>query len=258
MVDVFNLSGRKTLITGASRGIGKATANVFLNAGSNVFISGLDSNEVDSALRSLSADSDTAAQIGGVSADLSEPSQREALISACVREIGFPDTVICNAGIDIIRPAIDYQIDDWRKIMSVNAESAFFLTQLLAKHWIQHGVRGVVVMTSSIAGASGIPTLAPYAASKGAIDQIVRTLAVEWASHGIRVNAVAPGYVETIMEGVTAHQDKGSEERIKLFTPLGRRATESEVAFPILFLASDAATYVTGSILAVDGGYTAQ
>jgi len=112
-------------------------------------------------------------------------------------------------------------------------------------------------MTSSIAGSIGIPSLAPYAASEGGLNQLVRTLAAEWAQHGIRVNAVAPGYVTNIMHNVTAHDDPASDQRIKTFTPLGRRATVEEIAAPFAFLASPGAGYVTGSILAVDGGYTA-
>lgn len=106
-------------------------------------------------------------------------------------------------------------------------------------------------------GYDGISTPAPYAASKGGINQLVRTLAAEWAQHRFRVNAVAPGYVANIMDGVTAHDDRASDQRINIFTPLGRRATVEEIAAPYAFLASPAATYVTGSILAVDGGYTA-
>jgi len=100
--------------------------------------------------------------------------------------------------------------------------------------------------------------LAPYGASKGGVDQLVRNLAVEWAPHGIRVNAVAPGYVANVMAGVTVHADPATEERIRTFTPLGRRATVEEIAAPFVFLASPAATYITGGVLAVDGGYTAQ
>ena len=119
------------------------------------------------------------------------------------------------------------------------------------------GRGGSITMTSSIAGSVGIPTLAPYAASKGGVNQLVRTLAAEWAEHAIRVNAVAPGYVANIMDGVSAHDDPTSDQRIGTFTPLGRRATVEEIAAPYAFLASPAAGYVTGSVLTVDGGYTA-
>lgn len=113
-------------------------------------------------------------------------------------------------------------------------------------------------MTSSLGGSVGIATLAPYAASKGGVNQLVRTLAVEWAEDRIRVNTVAPGYVENVVAGVTVHADPASEERIRRFTPMGRRARPDEIAAAFAFLASPAASYITGAILAVDGGYTAQ
>jgi NAD(P)-dependent dehydrogenase (short-subunit alcohol dehydrogenase family) len=112
---------------------------------------------------------------------------------------------------------------------------------------------GVVAATRA-----GIAGLAPYGASKGGIDQLVRTLAVEWAPHGIRVNAIAPGYVDNVMAGVEIHSDSATEARIRAFTPMGRRATVDEIAGPIIFLASPAAAYVTGATLMVDGGYSAQ
>ncbi|MFD7683501.1 SDR family NAD(P)-dependent oxidoreductase [Streptomyces sp. NPDC060187] len=119
------------------------------------------------------------------------------------------------------------------------------------------GGGGSVTMTSSIAGSVGIPTLAPYAASKGGINQLVRTLAAEWAEHHIRVYAVAPGYVANILNSVTAHDAPSSDWRINTFTPVGRRATVEEIAAPYAFLASPAAGYITGSVLAADGRYTA-
>jgi NAD(P)-dependent dehydrogenase (short-subunit alcohol dehydrogenase family) len=161
--------------------------------------------------------------------------------------------VVCNAGIDIIKPAVDYTPDEWDRILAVNLRGAFLPAQAAARHWIARGQSGSVTMTSSIAGQVGIPTLAPYAASKGGINQLVRTLAAEWAAHGIRVNAVAPGYVANIMDNVTFHD----EQRITTFTPLGRRATVDEIAAPYAFLASPAATYITGAVLPTDGGYTA-
>ncbi|WP_262300078.1 SDR family NAD(P)-dependent oxidoreductase [Microvirga sesbaniae] len=136
--------------------------------------------------------------------------------------------------------------------------AVFLVAQRAAQRWIEQGQRGgAISFTSSIAGSVGAPTLAPYVASKGGINQLVRTLAVEWAEHWIRVNAVAAGYVQNILAGVTVHADPASEERIRRFTPLGPQATFDEIAARFVFLASKEASYVTGAVLAVDGGYTA-
>ncbi|HEX4244807.1 MAG TPA: SDR family oxidoreductase, partial [Acidimicrobiales bacterium] len=181
-----------------------------------------------------------------------------ALVHETKRVFGHLDSVVCNAGIDIIKPAVSYAPEEWDAVLAVNLKGAFLVAQSAARMWIGLEQRDVSIsFTASIACSIGLPMLAPYAASKGGINQLVRTLAVEWAEHGIRVNAVAPGYVQNIMSGVTLHADSSSEKRIQQFTPLGRRATVDEIAAPFVFLASPAASYITGAVLAVDGGYTA-
>jgi NAD(P)-dependent dehydrogenase (short-subunit alcohol dehydrogenase family) len=252
----FDLSGGSALITGASRGIGLAIARAFLVQGANVLISGHDEREVEEAVGTLST-AFPAAVVAGLGGDVSDPDHAEDLVRAAQTRFGGFDSVVCNAGIDIIKPAVDYTPEEWDRVLSVNLKGAFLVAQRAARHWIETGQGGSISFTSSIAGSVGVPTLAPYAASKGGINLLVRTLAAEWAGHGIRVNAVAPGYVENIMAGVTAHADPASEARIKAFTPLGRRASTDEIAAPFAFLASKGAAYITGSILAVDGGYTA-
>lgn len=134
-------------------------------------------------------------------------------------------------------PAVEYTPEEWDRILAVNLRGTFQPAQAAARQWIAQGSGGSVTMTSSIAGAVGIPTLAPYAAGKGGINQLVRTLAAEWAEHHILVNAVAPGHVANIMDSVTAHDDPASDRRINIITPLGRRATVEEIAAPYAFLA---------------------
>jgi NAD(P)-dependent dehydrogenase (short-subunit alcohol dehydrogenase family) len=197
-------------------------------------------------------------RVAGLAGDISDPTVAQALVEAARRTFNRLDAVVCNAGIDIIKPAIDYASDEWDRILAINLKGAFLVAQAAARRWIANGERGSITFTSSVAGSVGIPTLAPYAASKGGVNQLTRTLAVAWAQSGIRVNAVAPGYVQNIMAGVNVHSDPASDERIRRFTPLGRRATVDEIAAPVVFLASPAASYVTGAILTVDGGYTAQ
>ena len=224
-------------------------------------VSGVDPDETTAAVDDVRAryprTPNRQGRVTGLAGDVTDPAFAQQLIDHAVETFGQFDHLICNAGIDIIKPAIEYTPDEWDRILTVNLRGAFQPAQAAARYWIAAGRRGSITITSSIAGLVGVPTLAPYAASKGGVNQLVRTLAAEWAQHNIRVNAVAPGYVDNMMAGVDVHTDPRSDQRINTFTPLGRRATVEEIAAPYAFLASAAASYVTGSILAVDGGYTA-
>ncbi len=252
----FDVSGMVVLVTGGTRGIGLEICRLLLQQGASVCAGGLDENEASAARDELRAH---AAGLATVVCDIAAERGAVELVSAAIQRFGRLDAVICNAGIDVIKPALDYAEAEWDRIMAVNLKGAFLVARSAARAWIAAGQRGgSIVMTSSIAARAGIPQLAPYSASKGGLDQLVRTLAVEWAPHGIRVNAIAPGYVENIMSGVTVHANPGAEAQIREATPLGRRARLEEIAAPFQFLISRAASYVTGAVLAVDGGYTAK
>ncbi len=253
----FDISGAAVVITGASRGIGFAIARQFLGHGANVVVGGLDPAETGAAVARLEEEAGTGRAVG-VAGDISNTEAAQALVDAALERFGRLDALVGNAGIDIIKPAVAYTPDEWDHVLDVNLRGAFLPAQAAARTWIGRGQQGSITLTSSIAAKVGVAGLAPYGASKGAIDQLVRNLAVEWAEYGIRVNAVAPGYVDNIMTGVMVHADPANEERIRTFTPLRRRGTVEEIAAPFVFLASPAASYVTGAVLAVDGGYTAQ
>lgn len=164
--------------------------------------------------------------------------------------------MICNAGTDIIKPAEQYEETEWDLILDINLRGYYFYTKFAAQHMLSVG-RGSIIMTSSIAGSAGIPGLVPYAASKGGINQLVRTMAVEWAQRGVRVNAVAPGYIDNIMTDVKFDANDPYQKRVVTFTPMGRRGAVEEFLGAYLFLASNASSYITGEILCVDGGYHA-
>lgn len=257
MLPLNPVPGKTAIITGSSRGIGLAIARAFLAAGANVVISGVDESETKTALALLS-DEYGLNRVRAISGNVADPDTSDRLVETALSAFNQLDSMVCNAGIDIIKPAVDYTVDEWDRVLAINLRGAFLPAQAAARHWLANGLPGSVTMTSSIASRCGVVGLTPYGASKGGIDQLVRNLAVEWAASGIRVNAVAPGYVANIMAGVTVHADPTSEERIRTFTPMGRRAEVQEIAAPFVFLASDAASYITGAVLAVDGGYSAQ
>nr|WP_231295509.1 SDR family oxidoreductase [Gloeocapsa sp. PCC 7428] len=141
---------------------------------------------------------------------------------------------------------------------NVDLKGYFNCAQAAAKQMLQQSTGGSIIMNSSIASVVGIHGLVAYAAAKGGVNQLVKTMAVEWASKGIRVNGFAPGYFENIMQGVSEiHRDPKKQEQIATFTPMGRRGKPEELVGPVIFLASQASSYVTGTILMVDGGYSA-
>ena len=253
----FDVSSHVVVVTGGSRGIGLAIARQFLEAGAKVAIGGIDVVETEETIDQLASDF-CADQVTGMAGDISLDGYARSLVDLAFDRFGRLDTLVCNAGVDIIRPAIEYEPAEWDRILSVNLRGAFLPAQAAARSWIKLGEKGNLIFTSSIIARSGVAGLAPYGASKGGMEQLVRGLAVEWARYGIRVNAVAPGYVENLMVGVPVHSDPQTESRIHAFTPLGRRATVDEIAAPYVFLASSAASYITGTVLMVDGGYTAQ
>ncbi|WTX00870.1 SDR family oxidoreductase (plasmid) [Streptomycetaceae bacterium NBC_01309] len=260
MKPLFDLTGTAAVVTGSSRGIGLAVARALLAQGADVVVNGRDPAETTEVHKTLTEEYPAVGgrpRVVASAGDVTDPTVAPALIAASLDAFGRIDHVVCNAGMDIIKPAVDYGPDEWDRILAVNLRGAFLPAQAAARHWMAESEPGSVTMTSSIAGCVGIAFLAPYAASKGGINQLVRTLAAEWASHSIRVNAVAPGYAANTMAGVTVQQGTVSDRRIKTFTPMARRATLEEIAAPYAFLASPAAGFITGSVLAVDGGYTA-
>jgi NAD(P)-dependent dehydrogenase (short-subunit alcohol dehydrogenase family) len=244
----FDLTGQVALVTGASYGIGKGLARSLASAGAKVVV----------AARSVEPLTELAREIDGVALPLDVadvPGIRRGF-ARIVEELGRLDVVVNNAGLGANHAALDVTEADWDELMAVNLRGLFFCCQAAGRHMLARGY-GRIVNVSSQAGLVGIRDHAVYCASKGGVNQLTRVLALEWSARGVTVNAVAPTFIYT--EGTKERLDRPDYlEGVLARIPLGKVGTIDDVAAAVLYLASPAARLVTGSILSVDGGWTAQ
>jgi NAD(P)-dependent dehydrogenase (short-subunit alcohol dehydrogenase family) len=247
---LLRLEGRVALVTGGGSGIGRASAHALAQAGAHVAVSDID----EDAARTV------AQEIGRGEAhrlDVADEATVKAVVGAIVDRHGRIDILVNNAGLGARMPTVDLPTERWRHVLAVNLDGSFFCAREAGRHMVAG--RGAVVNVASIMGLVGgahYPNLA-YHSAKGALVNFTRALACEWAVAGIRVNAVAPTFARTrLTEPLLA--DQAMAQRLLADTPMGRFAEPEEVAAAILFLASDAASMITGAILPVDGGWTAR
>ncbi|HEX6445496.1 MAG TPA: SDR family NAD(P)-dependent oxidoreductase [Streptosporangiales bacterium] len=251
---LFDLSGRVAVVTGSGRGLGRVLATGLAQAGAAVVTCSRTLEQAESTAAGIR---DAGGRAVAVRTDTSDPAAAKALVATAVEEYGQLDVLVNNAGIDAIEPSEDVTVEHWREVLDVNLGGYFHCAQAAGRHMLERG-SGSIVNISSIAGRVGIAGLTSYSAAKGGVDQLTKVLAVEWATRGVRVNAVAPGYLQNLMEGTgDAHHNPAKQTQVTTFTPMARRAALEEIVGPVVFLASDAASYVTGAVLYVDGGYTA-
>ncbi len=239
------------LVTGGGRGLGRSVALALGREGARVGV----------LSRTLEQCQAVAAEIGheqalAIEADVADPGACERAVAELERRFGSLSILVSAAGISPVRQRAEvHDVDAFRQIVDVNLTGSYLMTRAAASRMLQNG-RGSIVLIASVTGAHASPRLAAYGASKAAVMQLTRTLAREWADRGVRVNAVSPGYVETElteeMLGIEHIRDEILRE-----TPLGRLGTHEEIVGPILFLASEEASYVTGATLLVDGGMAA-
>ena len=245
----FSLTDKTAVVTGAGSGIGKAAAEALASAGATVVVADLNlaaARAVASALPSAIA----------IEADVTREADIEAMLDAAP---GRVDILVNNAGLAIRRPSVELSAEDWNKVVEVNMTAVFLCSRAAARRMIADGKGGAIVNVASIMGLSGgglYPNIS-YQTTKGAVVNMTRALAVEWAPHTIRVNAVAPTWVRTpFIKPILDQPDLVA--RIEAMTPLRRLAEPEDVAAAILFLASPGAAMVTGHTLPVDGGFLAQ
>ena len=252
----FDLSGRVAIVTGSGRGLGAAIARGLAEAGASVMLCSRSEAELE---RTKSEITRAGGKAHMIVADTSDRPSCQRLTDSTVGHFGRVDVLVNNAGIDAIHPAEELTDEDWDRVMNTNLKGYFICSQVVARQMLAQGTGGSIINNSSICSVIGVNGLTVYSATKGGVNQLTRVMAVEWATRGIRVNAIAPGYFDNIMQDATAEHDRSDKQKqVIAFTPMRRRGRPEELIGPVVFLASDASSYVTGAILFVDGGYTAQ
>ena len=247
------VEGKVAVVTGSSSGIGLATARRFAQLGAKVVV---NSRTEDRVRRVVSDFKKEGFDLIGAAADVSKESGAEHLIAAALDAYGTVDILINNAGINIVKPSEDLTLEDWTRVLAVNLTGPFLCAKAAGRVMLQKG-DGVIVNVSSMLSHVTLPGRLAYVASKHGLDGITATLGVEWGRRGVRVVSVNPGYAATALVEDAMRSGKFSESDINRRTPLGRIARLEEVASAIAFLASPAASYVNGTTLLVDGGWTA-
>ncbi|HEU4355404.1 MAG TPA: SDR family oxidoreductase [Actinomycetota bacterium] len=246
------LKGKGVLVTGASRGIGEAAARRFLEEGCRVFICARGGEGLEQALAGLRA----LGEVGGTACDVADPGDVERLVGEAEAFLEGIDVLANNAGVAWQEPFLDITLEHWDQVLDINLRGMFLVAQAVVRRMTARGRGGAIVNMSSTNAVEGEVGYTHYNASKGAINQLTRTMAVELAAYGIRVNALCPGKIRTDLQRdaeEAAYTARYEQERI----PLGRSGTVEEVAAAYAFLASDEATFITGEMLVIDGGQLA-
>ncbi len=249
------LAGKVAVVTGGSSGIGRATALIFAREGAKVVVADVVVEGGEETVRLINA-------AGGeaifVKTDVSQPADVEVMVKKAVDTYGRLDCAFNNAGIEgVIQPTVDYGEAHWDRVIAINLKGVWLCMKAELQQMLKQG-GGAIVNTASVAGLVGLPGFSAYVAAKHGVNGLTKTAALEYAKAGIRVNAVCPGAIRTPMLERAVRANPGSEEQFVAVEPIGRMAAPAEVGEAVVWLCSDAASFVTGLPMAVDGGWVAQ
>ena len=251
VLDLFDLHGKTALVTGASSGIGKKVALAYAQAGAHVAIAARHTDAVAEAVDEIAAAGGTALPI---CCDVTQPDQVARMVDQVITDLGGIDIAVCNAGIIAVTPLLDMSRDEFERIQATNVTGVFLTAQAAARAMVKQGHGGAIINTASMSGhIINVPQhVGHYCTSKAAVIHLTKAMAVEFAPHGIRVNSVSPGYILTELVEPLAEYHRLWEPKI----PMGRMGRPEELTGLYLYLASEASSYMTGSDIVIDGGYT--
>lgn len=250
-LDIFDLKGRRALITGSSQGIGYGLAVGLAKAGASVVLNGRDHAKLDEAVKSLE---EQGYDVAGAAFDVTDKAEVTKAIEQVESSIGQIDILINNAGMQFRTPLEDYPEEKFDELLRVNIKSVFLVGQAVARHMIKRG-RGKMINICSVQSELGRPSIAPYTATKGAVKMLTKGMCADWAKHGLQINAIGPGYFKTPLNQALVDNPEFSSWLEKR-TPAGRWGEVEELVGAAVFLSSDASSFVNGHILYVDGGIT--
>lgn len=252
-MNLFDVQDKVVIVTGAGRGIGRSVARGFADAGAKVIVCSRTTNELVTLQEEIQ-------KAGGIcevtTCDVSRQSDIENVIQKAVEKFGKIDVLINNAGITKKVPAKDIALEDFQRIIDINLTSVFLFAQLVGRVMIEQGF-GKIINVSSVASDQGLTGSVAYAASKGGVTMLTKTLAIEWAEYGVQVNAIAPAYVQTPLVEAVKQTREGFEESVINRTPMRRMAKPDEMIGACIFLGSEASSYMTGETIFLDGGWRA-
>ena len=248
--DVFDIRGRRALVTGSSRGIGLALATGLVEAGCSVALHGRDEAALEAAAAALAP-----ADVHRVAFDVTDPDAVEAGVASVQAELGPLDILVNNAGVQHRAPLLDFPDDAWHRVIETNLTSAFMVGRAVARGMVERG-RGKIINVCSVQAELARPGIAPYAASKGGLKMLTQGMCADWGPAGVQVNAIGPGYFDTELTSELVADDE-FDAWVRRRTPAARWGRPEELVGAVLFLASPASDFVNGQLLYVDGGLSA-
>lgn len=251
--DIFSLEGKVAIVTGASRGIGRSIALAFAEAGADVAVAARSVDDLETLAKEIDALGRRAVV---TPTDVRDRDSLQAMVDRTVEELGGLDILVNNAGgSNFMSPLATMRPEGWDKIRALNYDAVFHATQIAVQVMLGKG-SGSVINIASVAGIQGAPTLSMYSAAKGGVRLFTQAVAKELAASGIRVNCIAPGWIDTPLNE-WATSDEATTKELEKMIPMGRLGRAEEIAGAAVFLASEASSFVTGTTLVVDGGQTA-